>query len=113
MKRLLTYTLWFFPALAAAQNRFPKPDFESGYQYPDLTYPVPNETLWVWIDLALLVGLMGIVAWAVVRKRTRQPVIWVSVLSVAYFGFFRSGCVCSIGAIQNVSLLFPFFRRCV
>lgn len=26
-------------------------------------------------------------------------------LSVAYFGFFRSGCVCSIGAIQNVSLV--------
>jgi polyferredoxin len=31
-------------------------------------------------------------------------VIWVSILSVGYFGFYRYGCVCSIGAIQNVSL---------
>ncbi len=90
--------------IARAQNRFPKPDFESGYQYPEHYYPVPNETLWTAIDILLLVALMSIVTWAVIKKRTRRPVIWVSVLSVAYFGFFRSGCVCSIGAVQNVSL---------
>jgi len=28
----------------------------------------------------------------------------VSVVSVVYFGFFRSGCVCSVGSIQNVVL---------
>lgn len=105
MKKLFTYiALMLFPILATAQNRFPKPDFESGYQYPDITYPVPNETLWVAIDIALLVLLMSIVAWAVIKKRTRKPVIWVSLISVAYFGFFRSGCVCSIGSIQNISL---------
>lgn len=87
-----------------AQNRFPKPDFESGYQYPDIQYPVPNETMWVTLDIILLVLLMSIVAWAVIKKRTRKPVIWVSIISVAYFGFYRSGCVCSIGSIQNVSL---------
>ncbi len=88
----------------SAQNRFPKPDFESGYQYPDITYPVPDETLWTAIDIFLLVLLMSIVAWAVIKRRTRKPIIWVSIISVAYFGFFRSGCVCSIGSIQNVSL---------
>lgn len=88
----------------SAQNRFPKPDFESGYQYPDITYPVPDETLWVTIDIILLVLLMSIAAWAIIRKRTRKPIIWISILSVAYFGFYRSGCVCSIGSIQNISL---------
>ncbi|MDR0349388.1 MAG: 4Fe-4S binding protein [Tannerella sp.] len=87
-----------------AQNRFPKPDFESGYQYPEITYPVPRETLWITVDILLLLLLMSIVAWAVIKKRTRKPVIPVSVISVVYFGFFRSGCVCSIGSIQNVSL---------
>lgn len=87
-----------------AQNRFPKPDFESGYEYPEITYPVPNETAWIVVDLVLLVALMGIVAWAVIRKRTRKPIIWVSIISVAYFGFYRAGCVCSIGSIQNVAL---------
>jgi len=88
----------------AAQNRFPKPDFESGYKYPEIHYAIPNEELLVMVDIVLLVALMGIVSWAVIRKRTRKPIIWVSVISVAYFGFFRHGCVCSIGSIQNISL---------
>lgn len=105
LKKYLYICISFlFSVTAMAQNRFPKPDFESGYQYPEMTYPVPNETLWVAIDIVLLVLLMSIVAWAAIRKRTRKPIIWVSILSVAYFGFFRSGCVCSIGSIQNVSL---------
>jgi len=106
MRKRLIYMCSSVLALAqlSAQNRFPKPDFESGYQYPDITYPVPDETLWVTLDILLLVLLMSLVAWAAVKKRTRQPIIWVSLISVAYFGFFRSGCVCSIGSIQNISL---------
>lgn len=105
MKKLL-YTCLFLLSFGIinAQNRFPKPDFESGYQYPDITYAVPNEMLWTTIDILVLVLMMSIVAWAVINKRTRRPIVWVSVLSVAYFGFFRSGCVCSIGSIQNISL---------
>ncbi len=105
MKKLL-YTCMSTLSLGTvnAQNRFPKPDFESGYQYPDITYAIPNEALWTTVDILLLVLLMSIVAWAVIRKRTRQPIVWVSIISVAYFGFFRSGCVCSIGSIQNISL---------
>jgi len=87
-----------------AQDRFPKPDFESGYQYPEVHYAVPNEILWNTIDVILLTALMSFVAWAVIKSRIRKPVIWVSVFSVAYFGFFRKGCVCSIGAVQNVAL---------
>ena len=87
-----------------AQDRFPKPDFESGYQYPEMQYFVPNEALWTFVDIVMLTALMGFVAWAVIKRRTRKPVIWVSVISAAYFGFFRQGCVCSVGAVQNVAL---------
>jgi len=87
-----------------AQNRFPQPDFESGYEYPEMSYPIPNEPLWLTIDIVLLIALMSIVTWAVIKKRTRQPIIWTSIISVAYFGFFRSGCICSVGSIQNISL---------
>jgi len=105
MKKLLFICLsLLLLGQVSAQNRFPKPDFESGYQYPDITYQVPNETGWVTLDIVLLVVLMSIVAWAALKKRTRKPIMWVSLISVAYFGFFRSGCVCSIGSIQNVSL---------
>ena len=84
-------------------NRFPKPDFESGYAYPELQYTIPNEALWSYIDIAMLTMLMSFVAWAIIKKQIRWPVTLVSVISVAYFGFFRYGCVCSIGAIQNVA----------
>lgn len=105
MKKLLSIgTLLFSWVMLQAQNRFPKPDFESGYQYPELHYAIPNETLWVVLDLFMLVLLMSIVVWAVYKKHTRKPIFWVSVISVAYFGFFRSGCVCSIGSIQNIAL---------
>ncbi|MDR3366201.1 MAG: 4Fe-4S binding protein [Prevotellaceae bacterium] len=102
--RIWAALLLLLPAGAADAQRFPKPDFESGYTYPELRYAIPNETLWTAVDVVLLTALMGVVAWAVIRKRTRAPVVVSSVISVAYFGFFRSGCVCSIGAIQNVAL---------
>jgi polyferredoxin len=85
-------------------DRFPRPSFESGYVYPEQQFANPNEALWSYIDVALLVFLMSFVAWAVIKKQVRFPVILTSVISIVYFGFFRNGCVCSIGAIQNVSL---------
>jgi polyferredoxin len=87
-----------------AQNRFPKPDFESGYRYPDIFYSTPNEALWGAVDIALLVSMMAVAAWASLKRRKRGPMLIVSALSVLYFGFFRSGCVCSVGAIQNLTL---------
>jgi Fe-S-cluster-containing hydrogenase component 2 len=90
--------------LVQTTNRFPKPDFESGYDYPERHYLIPNEALWSYIDIAMLILLMSFVAWAVIKKQVRWPVILTSVISVAYFGFFRYGCVCSIGAVQNVAL---------
>jgi ferredoxin len=90
--------------LATAQNRFPKPDFESGYKYPVFEYPVPDEALWNIVDVIALTAMMSIVAYSVMRARRRTPVFIISVISVLYFGFYRNGCVCSIGAIQNVAL---------
>ena len=86
------------------EARFPKPDFTSGYQYPDIEHGVPLEWLWNVVDIVLLIALMGVVVWAAYKRRSRSVILGVSVVSVAYFGFFRSGCVCSVGSIQNVVL---------
>lgn len=86
------------------QNRFPKPDFSSGYQYPAENHAIPLENLWIIVDISLLILLMLVVAWATLKKQSRKPIIWVSVISVLYFGFFRVGCVCTIGSIQNIAL---------
>lgn len=103
MKRLFaTVATLSAPLLTMAQNRFPKPDFESGYEYPDLQYAVPNEVLWDVLDVTMLVALLVAATWAVVKRR--KPMIWISIVSVLYFGFLREGCVCSVGSIQNVAL---------
>lgn len=88
--------------LLLASARFPKPDFTSGYEYPDIVHGVPVELFWNTLDIVLLVGMMGLVVWAAYHKRSRSVILSVSVVSVMYFGFFRSGCVCSVGSIQNV-----------
>lgn len=99
--------LIFFAALLTsirtmAEARFPKPDFTSGYEYPDIVHGVPSELLWNILDIVLLVGMMSLVVWAAYRKRSRSIILSMSLVSVLYFGFFRSGCVCSVGSIQNV-----------
>ncbi|MDR1951661.1 MAG: 4Fe-4S binding protein [Bacteroidales bacterium] len=105
MKKNLYFTtiLTFISTVLFAQ-RFPQPDFESGYVYPTQNLFIPKEAFWSYIDIALLVILMSFVAWAVIKKQVRLPVILTSVFSIAYFGFFRNGCVCSVGAVQNVAL---------
>jgi ferredoxin len=103
LKFLRSLPLIFCSGAAFAQ-RFPKPDFESGYSYPQVHYAMPHEQLWLAVDVLMLVALMSVVAWAVVRRRVRMPVFVSSIISVAYFGFFRKGCVCAIGSIQNVAL---------
>ena len=103
-RKLLLFAALGLHTLTHAVSRFPKPDFESGYQYPEVSYAIPHEHLWNVVDVVLLVVLLGVVAWAVYKNRTRVPIIITSVISIAYFGFFRGGCVCSIGSIQNVAL---------
>ncbi len=90
----------------SAVARFPKPDFTSGYEYPNIEHSAPLEQMWNWIDILLLVVMMGVVAWSVHRRRSRSTIVGISLFSVLYYGFFRSGCVCSVGSIQNVALAF-------
>jgi len=85
-------------------ERFPPPDFESGYTFPTTTTPAPD-TVWVeWMDVAVLIVALSLGATLVLKKRSRAWVFVLMVFSLAYFGFYRKGCVCAIGAIQNVTL---------
>lgn len=105
MKKLLVFLSLVLSQLQGwAVARFPKPDFTSGYQYPDIQHPVPYEQFWNWLDVVLMVVMMSVVAWATHKKQSRKAIFGVSIFSVLYFGFYRSGCVCSVGSIQNVVL---------
>lgn len=93
----------FFPDASAVQ-RFPKPEFESGYTTPETQLPLPRGELLIWMDLFILFASLSLATYLILKKRSRQGVFWLSLFCLAYFGFYREGCVCSIGAIQNISL---------
>jgi NosR/NirI family nitrous oxide reductase transcriptional regulator len=99
---LLIMLLWH--SVLFAQERFPRPEFESGYIYPENQMPLQRSIVWEYIDVGVLVAALSVTAWLAIKKRSRQGLIWMSVFSLAYFGFFREGCICAVGSVQNVSL---------
>ncbi len=56
------------------------------------------------LDVALLAFGLVFAAWLILKNRNRKGVMLLSIASVAYFGFYRKGCICAVGAIQNVVL---------
>jgi len=89
---------------ADAKQRFPKPEFDTGYVQPFTTAPSPRFLLLEYLDVIVLFLVLSVVTWFVLKKRSRKGVFWTSVFSLLYFGFYREGCICSIGSIQNVTL---------
>lgn len=87
-----------------AQDRFPRPEFESGHIYPTNQMPVPKSQVLEYIDVLVLIASLILTTWLALKKRSRQGLVWMSVFSLAYFGFYREGCICSVGSVQNVSL---------
>ena len=100
--------LVFFLAIPAGElsavERFPPPDFDSGYQLPETTQAAPRAGLYELLDVAALLAGLTLVSYLALRRRSRRGVFLVGLASLAYFGFWREGCVCSIGSIQNIAL---------
>ncbi len=90
-------------AVAQVQKAQPPPEFTSGYAVPRTPAPVPRAEIWQWVDVAVLALVLALGARAVLTHRSRAEVRLLTVFSVAYFGFYRLGCVCAIGSIQNVA----------
>ena len=117
----LTLLAVVFPSPAMAQQRIAPPQFvETNHQVPSPQYAQPSrlglpvETapagsststfdLLQWIDLAVLAGALGLSAYLVLVKRRRAWIVALGIACLAYFGFWRQGCVCPVGSVQNVS----------
>jgi len=105
---LLTLPLLFFllPLLtqAAPESRFPPPDFTEGHAVPETIVPASEARGTGWLDVAALAAGLLLASWISLRTRSRTAIIILSLTALAYFGFWRRGCVCAIGSIQNVAL---------
>ncbi len=88
---------------AEPPSRFPKPEFETGYVQPLTQCPAPRAAYLEWVDVGVLAGALALTAWLAIRKRSRRGILAMTVFSILYFGFFRRGCICPVGSIQNVA----------
>jgi NosR/NirI family transcriptional regulator, nitrous oxide reductase regulator len=75
-----------------------------GYKTPPVQKPLPRQYWLQVLDVVLLAGAMGVSVWLVLSRRSRKWLLALSIGSLAYFGFYREGCICPIGSIQNVAV---------
>ncbi len=108
MKKKSAILLLLLLSLLAVNNfaiqRFPKPEFETAYTQPEVQIPAARAAIMQYLDLAVLVASLCLITWFVLKKRSRTGVFWMTVFSILYFGFYRKGCICSVGSIQNITL---------
>ena len=91
-------------SVASAQYQKKPPDFGGSYSFPSATHPEPRAALIRTLDVSLLIAGLGIAAWIILKRRSRDALLLLNIGAIAYFGFYRKGCICPIGAIQNVTL---------
>lgn len=101
---ILFFTCLFWAPSAWAIERFPPPQFESDYEMKTTTTPPPRAEWLEAVDVAVLVGAIALASWLVLKKRSRKWIVGLMLLCLLYFGFWRQGCICPIGAIGNISL---------
>lgn len=94
---VLTSSLWADPI-----QRFPKPDFESGYERPILQTPHGRALALEYLDVVVLIAALSLASYFALKKRSRRHIFLLMIFSLIYFGFWREGCICSIGSIQNI-----------
>ena len=106
MKRL-TPLIWLLLVFAAVQtlraaDLFPTPEF-SNHPIPQAQTPAPRPSWQEYQDLAFLAAALAAASFLAVKGRSRTGLFLLSIISLAWLGFWRKGCVCPIGAIQNVT----------
>ncbi len=87
-------------------QRFPPPDFtETNHQIPEhILSSLQNPSERSVLDTLVLLATMAATIYMVFYGRTRKGVTAVSLACLLYFGFWREGCVCPVGSIQNITL---------
>ena len=77
-------------------------DIGGGYALPPAQRPLPRAAWLEVLDTGVLIAALGLCAWLVLKRRNRNALVALTIGCLLYFGLYREGCVCPIGAIQNV-----------
>lgn len=79
-------------------------DIGGGYVTPAVQWHPPRAAWQEAADVTVLAAALGLGAWLVLGRRSRGGLMLLTIGSLLYFGLYRHGCVCPIGAIQNVTV---------
>ncbi len=90
-------------AAAWAEHRYEPPDLGPEYRQPVTATPAARWAVWGYVDVAALIVAIALASYLALRRRSRTGLLLLALASLGYFGFYRKGCVCPIGAIQNVA----------
>lgn len=86
-----------------AVQRFPQPQFETGHIVPVAGHPAVLQLVPAWVDALMLPVALLLAGWCVLARRSRAGIVLLSLVCLAWYGFIRHGCICPIGATQNVA----------
>ena len=89
-------------ALARAGDLIPTPEFKD-HAIPVSMPPAAESMGWEWINVLILLGALCLASYFALVSRSRRGLFLLAVASLIWFGFVRDGCVCSVGATQNVA----------
>lgn len=110
---LMTLACWLCATASASEaSRFPKPEFrETGYEYPAEQHPLARPEVFEILDLVVLGAALALAAGLALRWRSRRGLALLAFAAVVYFGFWRQGCVCAVGSLQNIAFASAFGAR--
>jgi NosR/NirI family transcriptional regulator, nitrous oxide reductase regulator len=103
-RTVLLLVLLLIPAgILSAGDFIPLPTFSS-YEIPSTQNPAVRAQWRDYLDVAALVAGLSLASYLAIKKRSRRGLFLLTIASLVWFGFVRKGCICPIGAIQNVTL---------
>ena len=82
---------------------FPVPEF-SDHPIPTASVPEVQGEVAAVLDVAILFVALCLASYFTLVSRSRRNVLLLTIASLLWFGFWRQGCVCPVGATQNVAL---------
>jgi hypothetical protein len=98
--------LFFLALLVAipghAADLIPTPEF-TDHTIPISKPPEPDNPIWEWVNVGVLIAALSLASYFALVNRSRRGLFLLAIGSLIWFGFMRAGCVCSIGATQNIA----------
>jgi NosR/NirI family transcriptional regulator, nitrous oxide reductase regulator len=90
-------------ALGTEASKYPPPDLGPDYVQPPGHMPEITHEIMPIVDIAILAVALVLASYLALKQRSRKGIWILGVVSLIYFGFYRQGCVCPIGAIQSIA----------